>query len=141
MATIEVNRAFSASADSVWAWIGDTGGVAQWIPAIRSSRMQGDVRHVEFTDGQPARERIVDFDADARSYSYEYIDGPLPLQRYRSTVVVVDDGGSRCHVEWSAEFGAESAAVEAELSTAIETIYGDALDELVTKVAPTEGGS
>ncbi|ANY25144.1 SRPBCC family protein [Gordonia terrae] len=133
MASIEVTKDFSRSAEAVWAWIGDTGGVAAWIPAIDASRMDGDVRHVVFTDGAPARERIVAFDEEARTYSYEYIDGPLPLEHYRSTVSVAADGDDHCTVRWSAEFGAESAEVEAELATAIEAIYSAALDELAIK--------
>ncbi|WP_435083516.1 SRPBCC family protein [Gordonia hongkongensis] len=80
MASIEVTKDFPLSAGDVWSWIGDTGAVAAWIPAIDASRMDGDVRHVVFTDGAPARERIVAFDEEARTYSYEYIDG-----RFRSS--------------------------------------------------------
>ncbi|MCG7632706.1 SRPBCC family protein [Gordonia McavH-238-E] len=133
MASIEVTKDFPLSATDVWSWIGDTGGVSAWIPAIGESRMDGDVRHVVFTDGAPARERIVAFDEEARTYSYEYIDGPLPLEHYRSTVSVTAAGDDACSVRWSAQFGAESAEVEAELATAIEGIYAAALDELATK--------
>ncbi|MFE0749102.1 SRPBCC family protein [Gordonia sp. NPDC058843] len=136
MANIEVTKDFSRSAEAVWAWIGDTGGVATWIPAIDSSRMDGDVRHVVFTDGEPARERIVQFDAEGRTYSYEYIDGPLPLEHYRSTVTVLETGDDTSSVRWSAEFGAGSSEVEAELASAIEGIYAAALDELAVKVVP-----
>ncbi|MEE2061654.1 SRPBCC family protein [Rhodococcus artemisiae] len=136
MARIEVQRDFPVSAETVWNWIGSTGEVASWIPAIRSSRMEGDVRHVVFTDGEPARERIVEFDDGERTYAYEYIDGPLPLRHYRSTVSVVETGDRGCTVRWAAEFGAESADVEAGLATAIEGIYSDALDELKGKVVP-----
>ncbi|MCZ4536423.1 SRPBCC family protein [Gordonia terrae] len=136
MASIEVTKDFPLSATDVWSWIGDTGGVAEWIPAIDTSRMEGDVRHVVFTDGEPARERIVAFDGAARTYSYECIDGPLPLEHYRSTVSVTAAGDDACSVRWSAQFGAESATVEAELATAIEGIYAAALDELATKAVP-----
>ena len=135
MASIEVTKDFPLSARDVWSWIGDTGGVAAWIPAIDASRMDGDVRHVVFTDGAPARERIVAFDEAARTYSYEYIDGPLPLEHYRSTISVVENG-DHSSVRWSAQFGAESAEMETELATAIEGIYAAALDELATKAVP-----
>lgn len=136
MAHIEVGHEFRVSATLVWRWIGNTGGVADWIPAINSSRLEGDIRHVVFVDGEPARERIVHFDDDHRTYSYEYMDGPLPLEHYRSTIAVIDNGDSSCRVRWSAEFGAESGDVETELATAIESIYASALDELSTKVVP-----
>lgn len=136
MTSISVQETFSVDADTVWGWIGNTGDVATWIPAIGSSRMEGDIRHVVFTDGEPARERIIEHVDAERTYTYSYIDGPLPLRHYQSTILVLDSADGTCIVRWSAEFGAESAEVETELATAIEGIYTDALKELKAKVVP-----
>ncbi|GAA5060777.1 SRPBCC family protein [Nocardia callitridis] len=134
MAKVHVEREFPQSAATVWAWVGDTATVANWIPAIGESHMVEDIRHVTFTDGNPARERIVEHDDAKRRYTYEYLDGPLPLRVYRSTIGVADTAhGSK--VVWSAEFSAESEADEPGLGTAIDGIYSDALTELATKLA------
>ncbi|OZG26489.1 MxaD family protein [Williamsia sp. 1138] len=134
MATVNVERRFPVSADTLWERIGNIADVAAWIPAISSSRMEDDVRHVVFTDGEPARERIIEHLDAARTYTYQYIDGPLPLQHYQSTILVLEDGDDAGVVKWSADFGAESAEVEAGLVTAIEGIYSDALTELKAQV-------
>ncbi|MEV5649534.1 SRPBCC family protein [Nocardia sp. NPDC052254] len=135
MAEINVEKQFSASPDEVWARAGNPATVSDWIPAIGSSRVEGDVRHVVFTDGNPARERIVELRDEDRNYTYRYIDGPLALEYYQSrfAVVATADGGSA--IRWSAEFTAASREAEAELAAAIEGIYTQALDELATQLA------
>ncbi|GAC67197.1 SRPBCC family protein [Gordonia soli] len=135
MTDIEIQHTFPASADTVWSWIGRTGDIASWIPAITTSRVDEDnVRHVVFADGEPARERITAFADDARTYTYTYIDGPLPLKHYESTISVTESTDGGADVRWAASFGAESAEVEAELATAISGIYSDALAELENQI-------
>ncbi|MBM7369012.1 SRPBCC family protein [Gordonia hydrophobica] len=131
MAAIEVIREFPVDADTVWGRIGDTANVADWIPAIGSSRQDGDLRQVVFVDGEPARERIVAHDDAARTYTYSYVDGPLPLEHYESTVTVTATSAGASSVTWSAEFGAASAEVEESLAASITEIYSGALDELL----------
>lgn len=134
MAEIVVEEHFSASPDELWKRVGEPGDVASWIPAIATSRLEGDIRHVVFADGEPARERIVVVDHDARSYTYEYIDGPLPLSHYSSTIRV-DEEQSGSLITWSASFGADDPEVEAGLVEAIRGIYTDALAELGRQTA------
>lgn len=132
MATVSLRQGYPYSSDAIWAIIGDPAGAAQWIPAIDSSRMEGDVRHVVFTDGNPARERIVAHDNRMRSYTYEYIDGPLPLAKYISTIRV-EDAGSGSTIVWDAEFAAtgdDPEQLEKQLETGIGDIYRGALDEV-----------
>ncbi|WP_030166194.1 MULTISPECIES: SRPBCC family protein [Actinomycetes] len=136
MANVTVKVGFPVPADTVWSWVGNTGNVASWIPAIGSSRMEDDVRHLVFTDGEPARERIIEHIDAERTYSYQYLDGPLPLQHYQSTIQVLEATDNSCLIRWSAECGAESAEVEAGLASAIRGIYTEALDELKAKVIP-----
>lgn len=134
MAKIEITHDFPHPADHVWRWVGDAAGVAVWIPAIDSSHLEGDVRHVVFTDGQPARERIVAHDDAGRTYSYQYLDDPLPLEHYVSTVVVDPVGDDGSQVVWSAEFRAASPEVEAGLATAISEIYASSLATLAERL-------
>lgn len=121
---------YAVDADRVWAVVGDTGGIAGWVPAIEKAHLEGDLRHARFADGGgDAVERIVEHDDAARSYLYEYLSGPLPLQEYRSRITVHErDGGSE--VVWSATFTSGSADTDTELATAISGIYRAALDRL-----------
>ncbi|MGY1829724.1 SRPBCC family protein [Geodermatophilus sp. SYSU D01180] len=116
--------------DAVWRVAGDAGAIATWVPAIESSRLEGDVRHATFAGGGgDATERIVEHDDAGRSYAYEYLSGPLALEEYRSRLWV------REHVQgtevvWTADFAAGSPEEEARLADAISAIYRGALAEL-----------
>lgn len=132
MAAVSLRQEYAQSPDAVWAVIGDPAGAAQWIPALESSRLEDDVRHVVFTDGNPARERIVAHDDENRTYTYEYIDGPLPLAKYVSTIRV-EPAGSGSVISWDAEFvaaGDDPAPLEKQLEVGIGEIYQGALDEV-----------
>lgn len=132
MATVSLRQEYSHSASVIWSIIGDPGDAASWIPSLDASRLEGDIRHLTFSDGNPARERIAAHDDENRTYTYEYIDGPLPLARYTSTIQV-DEAGAGSVVLWNAEFraaGDDTAAVEEELSVGIGAIYRSALDEI-----------
>lgn len=41
----------AAAAESVWAVAGDAAGIAEWLPAIEQSRLEGDVRYATFAGG------------------------------------------------------------------------------------------
>lgn len=122
-----------ADPDAVWAIVGNTAEVAAWVPAIESSSLEGDVRTATFVDGGgTAHERIVAHDDAARSYTYSYLDGPLPLESYESTVTVTAEGdGSR--VDWNADFSAADEATEAQLVEAIDGIYASSLAALADR--------
>ena len=121
-----------ASLDDVWAVVGDVGNVADWVPALEASRLEGDVRHARFAGGGDATERIVSRDDENRTYTYAYLQGPLALASYESTLTVGGRDGA-AEVEWSAEFAAEDPTTEAELSTAIDGIYAAGLASLLTR--------
>lgn len=132
MATVSLRQEYTQSPDAVWAVVGDPAGAAQWIPSLESSRLEGDVRHVVFTDGNPARERIASHDDENRTYTYEYIDGPLPLAEYSSTIRV-EQVGSGSAISWDAKFtaaGDDAESLEKQLVTGIGEIYQGALDEV-----------
>ena len=108
-----------ATPDEVWAVVGDTGGVHRWIPGIDSSSVDGEVRTAIFDDGSPAHERIVEHDDARRTYTYSYLDGPLPLDAYESTITVGPelDGDGALFV-WNATLSATP-----EVVTAVEGLY------------------
>lgn len=128
-----------ATPDAVWKIGGDTANVADWIPALERSHQHGDLRYATFAnDGGEATERIVDHDDPQRSYTYEYVSGPLPLSFYSSnfTVNPHPDGAE---VVWSAEFASTSPESESELAAAITGIYRSALIELASHAEAQRG--
>lgn len=123
----------AAEPEAVWRVVGDTGNVASWVPAIESSSMQGAIRHATFAGGGgDAREEIVSRDDAARTYTYRYLDGPLALESYESTIRV-QPGGAGSTVVWTAQFSAADEGAEAGLLEAIDGIYAAGLAELATQ--------
>jgi hypothetical protein len=72
--------------------------------------MDGDLRLVEFAGGMGSgRERILAHDDAARTYSYAYLEGPIPLEDYTASITVEPSPtGSR--FVWAASFNASSDA-------------------------------
>ena len=133
MRYVEQQVRLAADPDAVWQVVGDTGAVASWVPALEASSMQESVRHATFAGGGgEAREEIVAHDADSRSYTYRYLDGPLALESYESTISVRPDGPGST-VVWSAQFSADGEETEAGLAEAIAGIYAAGLAELATR--------
>lgn len=86
---ITERKTFATTPAELWNIVGDTGAIADWVPAIERSHMEGDIRYATFADdGGDATERITEYDNDDRSYVYEYLSGPLPLQEYSSRITV-----------------------------------------------------
>jgi protein-tyrosine phosphatase len=124
----------AAHPDQVWEVVGNPGAIADWVPAIESSHLDGDVRHATFAGGGgDATERIVEHDDAGRSYLYEFLSGPLPLEVYRSRLSVRDHAEG-AEVVWVADFTAGSPEAEAELAEAIGGIYRGSLVELKGRV-------
>ena len=132
---ISESRVITAEPDLVWKIGGDTANVADWIPALEKSTQRGDLRHATFADGGgEAIERIVEHNDSQRSYTYEYVSGPLQLRIYRSSFTV-NNHVEGAEVVWDAEFEAEAPDEEEALAAAIVDIYRSALAELSNRVS------
>lgn len=121
MHTIRHEIELSARADRVWDVVGDPGAIATWVPALATSRLEGDLRHATLPDGSASVERIVHRSDVERTYSYEIVEAPLTLDGYLSTLAV-DDLGDRSRVVWTARFEAD-----ADLRDAVSGMYVDGL--------------
>jgi hypothetical protein len=91
--------------EKVWAEIGGFGDIAGWHPLIQSCEVveiEGDIhRHLRLVDGGLVLERLIE--TGPHHYTYEMVDGPLPLADHRATLSCVPEAGG-CHVFWSAMF-------------------------------------
>ncbi|MHA6805100.1 SRPBCC family protein [Salinifilum ghardaiensis] len=139
MARSYASATVDAPADAVWRVVRDFDGLPQWHPAIATSRIEdgrpadavGCVRHLTMPDGSVVRERLVDLDDVARSYTYEIVEGPFPVRKYRATLhvapVTVDDAS---FVEWYADFDAEAADEEELDGTFSRDVFAAGLQAL-----------
>lgn len=103
MASIRTEFVIEADAAGVWKTIGDwENGPADMAPGlVVSSRAEGPVRVVTFTDGQIARERLVTRDDDARRIVYSVIGDTVRPDHDNAVMHVIADGEGRCRFVWS----------------------------------------
>jgi carbon monoxide dehydrogenase subunit G len=114
-----------ASPDSVWALIGDFGGIGKWMPGIESCVVDGDDRILK-TMGVEVIERLERRDEDNRTLTYRIVGG-APVGNHEATVAVVPAAtGSR--VTWDVEVAPD------EMAPVFRDIYRQALAALKDKV-------
>jgi hypothetical protein len=122
----------NATADEVWAVVGDLESTPQWIPGITSAAVDGERRVCRTADGNEIRERIFDYSAEGRTWSYEQSQVPLPIEGSRGTVRVrPNERGA--HVEWEAEFEAPD-----EVAAMVDGHYKQTLESLRRRVETGE---
>lgn len=104
---VERSVALDASADAVWAVVGDladtliTEGLAERVVVEGSGA--GAVRRFFLPGGISIAERIETFEPAARSYTYRIFDyGPLPFADYLGHAQVLPDGPDAALLSWSA---------------------------------------
>lgn len=133
----EVSRTVTipAPADVVWTTIGDFCGIAKWHPVVakcEASEQGGStLRKLTTKDGAILLEKLTALDRGKRTYSYEILESPLPVEGYSSTLKV-DNLGSTSKVTWSSSFKPKGAS-EAEAMAVIDGIYKAGLDSLHDK--------
>jgi carbon monoxide dehydrogenase subunit G len=131
MVDVTVNANVPAAVQQVWETIGKFGALADWHPAISSSETEegGKKRRLILVDGSEIVEELVEKDDGGRTYTYTMSQpGPLPVQNYKSTIKVEDDGKGNSKVTWSGHFDPTSDPDEAR--KAIENVYQSGLDNL-----------
>ena len=112
----------------VWAVVGDFCAIKDWHPAVAECEQiteGGDTyRILTLGDGGKIKEKLTD--TDDTSYSYEIVEGPLPVKNYEATLYVgEDDEPDRVEIEWEAEFDAADGTSDEEASKIISGIFDD----------------
>lgn len=92
----EVGVDVAVPPDAAWALAGDPARVGDWFGPVTSCEVEDGVRRVTMGNGAVLRERLVDRDDAARTYSYEVVEGIPGLTSHRATIRVEEaPGGSR----------------------------------------------
>jgi mxaD protein len=135
MATVHVRDSFEAPADVVWSYFRDFGGLSKWAGAmIKSCTLEGEgvgaVRTLTLAQGNPLRERLVQFDEADKSFSYAIIGSrDLPLEEYVGSVKLRANGAKGTTIDWIGTFDAKGAP-EADAKRIVEGIYRGAIAAL-----------
>jgi hypothetical protein len=99
----------------VWAVVGDFCAIKDWHPAVAECEQVEEegvtYRILTLGDGGKIKEKLTD--TDETSYSYEIVEGPLPVKNYSAKLEVgEDDEDDRVEIEWEAEFDANGVEDE-----------------------------
>lgn len=95
-----------ASADAVWALVGDFHGLATWLPGVEKSEPLdgGTRRRLSTRDGHFVIERLVAKDDAVRRVDFEVLQSALPTTNYFGTWRVTPQSDGTSLFEWFAEF-------------------------------------
>lgn len=102
MATIRKEIQVAAAAALAWSKIRDVGNARDIFPdVLAASRMDGDVRIVEFKNGMVLREPIVTLDDEMRRFVWSATGGATT--HYNAALQVFEDGPG-CRIVWTSDF-------------------------------------
>ena len=132
MADASVRGTIQATADRVWAFVRDFGGIADWFDPLVESRGVGSGVGMEricaFKDGVTITETLLELDEASRVLRYDVRDpNPLPMKNYVSKVQVKDRGDGTCEVVWSARFDADGSS-DKEVTKMLEGNFKEGID-------------
>ncbi|CAM5767325.1 IS1595 family transposase ISMpo2 [Labrys miyagiensis] len=101
-----------------WALIGDFCGIKAWHPAIASCELSekdgSKLRTLTTKDGGKFVEKLVKWDDQNTSYTYQILESPLPVENYVSTIKVEeDDEPGKVAITWSSTFDPKGVKPEA----------------------------
>ncbi len=124
--TATYTGAVPAALDALFDRVADFGAIADWAgPLITESHIEsgqgvGAVRHIRLGDGRTARELLVAFDRERRTYTYRMLAPFLVPVRRAEVTVQVRAAGAGSQVTWTGSFEAdrpEDAQSLADIST------------------------
>ncbi len=113
MPLVQYNAVVDSDSERVWNVLKQFSGISQWHPAIPISVIEdaqpdglvGCVRHLTLVGGGVLREQLLMVDQAQMSFSYRFVESPLPVDDYVATVKVIplhDQG--KAVIQWEARF-------------------------------------
>ncbi|MHC2018921.1 SRPBCC family protein [Methylobacterium sp. CM6247] len=125
----------AASPDAVWKTIGGFCGIGDWHPVIEkcvlSKNGSKEGRTLSLKGGGTIVEQEQARDDKKMSYTYTILSGPLPVEDYKSTIMVEKDG-SGSKVTWTGSFKAKGAPDD-KAKEAIAGVYDGGLKGIADK--------
>ena len=126
MIEVSVTERVEASAAAVWALVGDFNLVRRWMPSVEHSTKMGEgigtERILLISGGARVIERLDALDEAARSLTYSFVAGPLPVASCATTLAVIEEGAMACTVSWSSRIEPEGLAPE-EIARLYRELY------------------
>ncbi|MDR2265365.1 MAG: SRPBCC family protein [Enterobacter asburiae] len=117
MPVVKYNAVVPAGVDRVWKTLRQFGRISEWHPAIHSSEIEenhpdglpGCKRRLVLADGAVLREQLLMVDEGRQTFSYRFIESPLPVNNYVATISLIPlSGRNETVIVWHASFEARS---------------------------------
>jgi mxaD protein len=103
--------AIKAAPEKVWNFVKPFDSLPQWHPAFATAEIVsgtnskvGSVRALTIKDGPTFTEELLAVNEQAMAFTYSILEGPLPVDRYVSTMSVKPDGQGGSIVTWVGVF-------------------------------------
>ena len=124
-----------ASPEAVWKTVGGFCGIGDWHPVIEKcvlSKKDGkEERTLSLKGGGTIVEQEQSRNDKKMDYTYTILSGPLPVEDYKSTIMVEKDG-SGSKVTWTGNFKAKGAPDD-KAKVAIAGVYDAGLKGIADK--------
>ena len=125
----------NAPAEKVWEKVSNFNDLGAWHPAVKTTEIVsgknnvvGAERLLTLQDGGTIKEKLLAYNAKAKTFKYSIIEGVLPVTSYVSSVTVKAEGKDKSIVVWKGTFKRkDTAATPAEGqddATAVKVITG-----------------
>lgn len=141
--TVYISDVIDAPIEKVWSVMRDFNDMPSYHPAIRKSIIEGDrpsdrvgcVRRLTLHEGF-VRERLLSMDDRNYSFSYEIIEGTLPVRGYVAGVRLHRvTHGDRTYAEWWADFEVVGADRDATIAQIGNNVFAAGFRAVAAKVA------
>ncbi|MFI5783681.1 SRPBCC family protein [Nocardia sp. NPDC051570] len=130
MHNVEAHVDINVGAVITWRTAGDAGNIADWVPGLTISHLDGDVRHIEFESGGSAIERILRYDDEAQYYTFEFRQPSVHIE----STLTVDGDNEASTVRWTATVNTANPGDEKQIADDIARLYHSALQRLRDRV-------
>jgi mxaD protein len=125
----------NASAAKVWTKVSNFNDLGAWHPAVKTTDIVtgknnkiGAERLLTLQDGGTIKEKLLGYNAKAKTFKYSIIEGVLPVSSYVSTLTVKATGKDKSLVVWEGTFKrkdtADTPAEGQDDAAAVKTITG-----------------
>ena len=138
---LSVNKeaVINTDAATLWALVGNFGGLHTWHPAAKSTELTGDgtkagdKRVLTLGDGGKINETLEGQDNKTMSQSYTITESPLPVENYHSTIHVEAAGDKKAKFSWTSTFDPKGGAPDADAINAISGVYDGGIKALTER--------
>lgn len=134
----------NAPAAKVWERVSNFNDLGAWHPAVKtteivtgSNNKVGAERLLTLQDGGTIKEKLLAYNAKAKTFKYTIIEGVLPVSSYVSSVTVKSAGKDKSRVVWNGTFKRKDTSStpaegqdDATAVKVITSVYRGGLDNL-----------